>query len=140
MDTWCIANCAAGNCPESHCYCPEGELEEELPQNDYVPEDEDEDETTESVTCYSVAPYSSQAGMDDWCVTNCALGYCPQTHCICVTTEQVLDDDVDDLEDDDIPPPGCVPVGLYMFQPGMYDWCSANCALGYCPPSHCKCL
>ena len=35
-----------------------------------------------SAQCVSVPPYNS-AGMDAWCVANCAVGYCPATHCTC---------------------------------------------------------
>ena len=33
--------------------------------------------------CKSAGAYAGQAGMDEWCVTNCAAGYCPTSHCVC---------------------------------------------------------
>ena len=33
-------------------------------------------------TCYSIPPYQSST-MDAWCVGNCAVGYCPSSHCKC---------------------------------------------------------
>ena len=38
------------------------------------------------------------------------------------------------------PPPGgqCVSVPPFK-SPNMDEWCNANCALGYCPTTHCKC-
>ena len=37
------------------------------------------------------------------------------------------------------PPAGCVAVPPYNQNPAMDAWCAANCAVGYCPASHCKC-
>lgn len=39
-------------------------------------------EQSQSGSCHSVPPYESP-DMDEWCKENCALGYCPETHCIC---------------------------------------------------------
>ena len=41
--------------------------------------------TTASSTgeCKSAGEYAGQPGMDQWCVTNCAAGYCPASHCDC---------------------------------------------------------
>ncbi|XP_028414189.1 chitotriosidase-1-like [Dendronephthya gigantea] len=33
-------------------------------------------------SCFSIPPYESD-DMDDWCNTNCPLGFCPETHCKC---------------------------------------------------------
>ena len=33
-------------------------------------------------SCHSVPPYESES-TDAWCVANCAMGYCPPTHCKC---------------------------------------------------------
>ncbi|CAG0892303.1 unnamed protein product [Cyprideis torosa] len=44
------------------------------------------------------------------------------------------------------PPPssgGCenaVPVGPHQHSPGMAEWCSVNCAVGFCPSDFCTCL
>ena len=34
---------------------------------------------------------------------------------------------------------GCCADGVYINVPGMNKWCTDNCALGNCPPSHCTC-
>ncbi|CAH1777246.1 unnamed protein product [Owenia fusiformis] len=34
---------------------------------------------------------------------------------------------------------GCHAVGVWATKSGMNAWCVANCAGGYCPPSHCTC-
>ncbi|KAL8583260.1 hypothetical protein ACOMHN_043095 [Nucella lapillus] len=36
-----------------------------------------------SGSCHAVAPYDHVPGMDQWCVTNCAAGFCPPFHCSC---------------------------------------------------------
>ncbi|KAK3094589.1 hypothetical protein FSP39_003699 [Pinctada imbricata] len=42
-----------------------------------------EDSQTQSQSCVPTSVYSSVAGMQAWCETNCQQGYCPATHCIC---------------------------------------------------------
>ena len=37
-----------------------------------------------SGSCVGVAPFHQFPGMDSWCVTNCARGFCPASHCKCV--------------------------------------------------------
>lgn len=36
-----------------------------------------------SGSCVPVPPYDVYPGMDTWCISNCALGNCPSTHCKC---------------------------------------------------------
>jgi len=36
-----------------------------------------------SGACKATGAYEGQANMDQWCVTNCAAGYCPASHCVC---------------------------------------------------------
>lgn len=36
-----------------------------------------------SGSCHAIPPYDNNAGMDSWCVANCAAGNCPSTHCKC---------------------------------------------------------
>ena len=31
--------------------------------------------------CFAINAWYKDHNMDNWCVTNCAVGYCPQTHC-----------------------------------------------------------
>ena len=38
--------------------------------------------TKPSGSCHSVPPYESSV-MDTWCEQNCAMGFCPKTHCVC---------------------------------------------------------
>jgi len=71
------------------------------------------------------AKYAGNPNMDQWCKDNCALGYCPATHCKCT-------DGADRR-------PVCKAVGAWFGNPGMDQWCKGNCALGYCPDTHCKC-
>ena len=42
--------------------------------------------TTEapSGVCKATGPYKGSPGMDKWCAVNCAAGYCPASHCICI--------------------------------------------------------
>ena len=37
------------------------------------------------------------------------------------------------------PSGGCVAIPPYDQSPGQNAWCKANCAVGYCPSTHCKC-
>lgn len=36
-----------------------------------------------SGTCHSAGAYAGDTAVDAWCVTNCAAGNCPATHCAC---------------------------------------------------------
>ena len=38
------------------------------------------------------------------------------------------------------PGSNCYPLGVWKKVPGMKKWCKDNCAAGYCPSSHCKCI
>jgi hypothetical protein len=40
-------------------------------------------QTTPVGACKAVAPYQNQPGITEWCNINCAIGYCPATHCLC---------------------------------------------------------
>ena len=62
-------------------------------------------------------------------MSNCAMNYCPSTHCVC-------DGGIGAYAADATP---CVSAGLYEGYPGMDQWCDVNCAAGYCPESHCEC-
>uniref|UniRef100_A0A6C0LTB4 Uncharacterized protein n=1 Tax=viral metagenome TaxID=1070528 RepID=A0A6C0LTB4_9ZZZZ len=42
--------------------------------------------TTTTETCKATGDWTGQVSMDSWCVTNCAAGYCPSTHCVCGST------------------------------------------------------
>ena len=106
--------------------------------------------------CRPTDVYASQPGMNEWCITNCALGYCPSTHCVCggsptekptippvttttprttITTTRAAPT----TTKDDSGTEGCRPTDTYAAQPGMKEWCVTNCAAGYCPSSHCVC-
>ena len=37
-----------------------------------------------SGVCKATGLYKNNSGMDKWCAVNCAAGYCPASHCICV--------------------------------------------------------
>ena len=75
--------------------------------------------------CRPTDLYKNQPGMQAWCESNCALGYCPASHCV-------------GCENPNLGAPGeCRPTKLYENTPGMKDWCVANCAVGYCPMTHC---
>ena len=88
--------------------------------------------SSSSSSCRPVGAYISQVGMDKWCVENCALGYCPASHCTC-GGEPVTPSSSTSASS------SCRPVGAYVSQEGMDKWCVENCALGYCPASHCTC-
>ena len=103
--------------------------------------------------CRPTEIYASQPGMREWCIENCALGYCPSTHCVCggSPTENPTDPPVTSRTSttttiatstttkDDSGNEGCQPTPTYASQPGMKEWCISNCALGYCPATHCVC-
>ena len=33
--------------------------------------------------CLAAGAWAGQANMDTWCQNNCAIGYCPSSHCVC---------------------------------------------------------
>ena len=88
--------------------------------------------SSSSSSCRPVGAYISQVGMDKWCVENCALGYCPASHCTCGGEPVTPSSSTSGSS-------SCRPVGAYVSQEGMDKWCVENCALGYCPASHCTC-
>ncbi|XP_041377639.1 uncharacterized protein LOC121390010 [Gigantopelta aegis] len=61
-----------------------------------------------------------------WCRTNCALGYCPRSHCTC-------DGDVSDPYDN------CRAVGVFTGNEAVDNWCVVNCRMGVCPGTLCSC-
>ena len=65
--------------------------------------------------------------MDSWCEANCKAGYCPKSHCVCLSTHW--------------DPELCTSTGEWEGYPGMDDWCKQNCELGhpFCPESRCLC-
>ena len=81
-----------------------------------------------SGNCYGVPPYDRQPGIDAWCNTHCAIGYCPASHCRCGGVRPTKKKFI------------CKGVPPYHKQPGIDGWCVTHCALGYCPSSHCACL
>ena len=119
IDAWCIANCAAGHCPASHCACS--------PVNPSV-----KPTTSQYSSCRGVPPYDTQVGIDGWCVTNCAAGYCPATHCTCSPVNPSVKPTTSQYS-------SCRGVPPYDTQVGIDGWCVTNCAAGYCPASHCTC-
>ena len=36
-----------------------------------------------SSRCVASATYKAYPGMGKWCITNCRLGLCPKSHCVC---------------------------------------------------------
>jgi hypothetical protein len=40
-------------------------------------------EIEDKKNCRSLGVWRSVPNMNEWCLTNCAVGYCPSTHCIC---------------------------------------------------------
>ncbi len=110
--------------------------------------------------CSSAGAYKGQAGMDNWCVTNCAAGYCPPSHCECGSSDPIVESygpegreaETDRRMED---PPRiyqtreindnrniarCYAIGPIRYQPGMNDWCQQACDLGSCPRDECKCV
>ena len=72
-------------------------------------------------------PAYDYPGYTEWCIANCAQGYCPES--ICVGCEYL---------NPNLGSPGeCRPTKAQQNVPGMKDWCIANCALGFCPATHC---
>ena len=126
MDTWCVNNCARGYCPASHCQCRQKKKE-----------------------CKAIGAHAASPGMDAWCRENCARGNCPADMCACekmqhpdntkrttpftVTTSPLKNLDADVVLI-------CEAVGIYTGRLSMDLWCSNNCALQYCPATHCKCV
>ena len=78
--------------------------------------------------CVATGNYSGDESMDKWCQNNCAMGYCPATHCTCGGTDK-----------DGQPRMDCMAVGSWIGQASMDKWCKVNCPAGNCPKSHCLC-
>ena len=80
---------------------------------------------SDSEGCRPTPIFANHPGMKDWCISNCAIGYCPASHCV-------------GCDNPNLGSPGeCRPTELYSNTPGMKQWCIDNCALGFCPASHC---
>lgn len=65
-----------------HRHSDDGEAED---SDEYVPEiafDAGSRGSSDS-GCRSVGIWRTVSGLDAWCVTNCARGYCPASHCCC---------------------------------------------------------
>ena len=86
-----------------------------------------------SDNCRAIAPWSLQAGMNEWCKKNCRMGYCPATHCICGTSTSVS------TANPTAAKAKCRALGLWAGKPAMDDWCVENCERGYCPADLCRC-
>ena len=67
MDKYCAINCVATTCS------PTTQRPTQPPVTTKPPS---------GGRCWSVPPYKS-AATDAWCISNCALGNCPATHCKC---------------------------------------------------------
>ena len=44
--------------------------------------DSEDDNVDPQADCWASGPWEGQQSMDDWCVFNCGLGYCPRAHCV----------------------------------------------------------
>uniref|UniRef100_A0A7M5XHV2 chitinase n=2 Tax=Clytia hemisphaerica TaxID=252671 RepID=A0A7M5XHV2_9CNID len=140
MKQWCTTNCKPGEfsyCPASHCICdrttPQPPATTQVSPTTQptattqLPATTQPQETESPGTaCHSIPPYDKQPGMDQWCEQNCALGYCPISHCKCGGGTES-------------PYASCHGVPPYHTQAGIDGWCRQNCASDYCPSSHCKC-
>jgi len=128
MVQWCVDNCALNYCPETHC------------SSSCLEPSQNPETTTEAASqeggCHAVPPYAGQPGMDQWCVDNCALNYCPETHCSssCLQPSQNPETTTESAPQEG----GCHAVPPYAGQPGMDQWCVDNCGLNYCPETHCS--
>ena len=88
----------------------------------------DDDSGGSQGNCVATGNYSGDESMDEWCHNNCAMGYCPATHCTCGGTDK-----------DGQPRMDCMAVGSWIGQASMDKWCKVNCPAGNCPKSHCLC-
>lgn len=83
--------------------------------------------------CKATGPWTGQKAMDNWCVVNCANGFCPSSHCECeVPKEDKTKGTANSFT--------CRAVGIWKRMKSIEDWCTHHCPLGYCPPSLCKCV
>ena len=93
--------------------------------------------------CWAVGVYAKVPGLKEWCYINCMRGYCPRSHCQCVSkTTTSLSPSTSKLLTTPLPTTlklVCHGTGLYAVVNGMNQWCQMNCLRGYCPKSHCKC-
>lgn len=76
--------------------------------------------------CRAIGLFEGNVAMDKWCETNCALNFCPSTHCKC---------DQGGSEEDFT---GCRSRGIWKSDT-MDKWCISNCAGGNCPSDYCEC-
>ncbi|XP_046381238.1 uncharacterized protein LOC124152360 [Haliotis rufescens] len=92
--------------------------------------------------CRAIGEWTGQIGMTNWCKTNCALGNCPASHCLCgastlAPTSLCLCDASTLAPTSNYD--NCRAIGAWTGQIGMTNWCKTNCALGNCPASRCLC-
>ena len=73
MSDWCKVNCVRSDtCPESHCECTGTDTGSDS-----------HDSPGDQHDCVAAGLWSGKARMDDWCRSNCLLGYCPDYMCTC---------------------------------------------------------
>ena len=139
MNEWCDLMCNHHNfCPSTHCICDSAPTvpptviptTTKAPPTTPVTVPTTTEDSTNPQGCRPTDTYASQPGMKEWCVTNCAAGYCPGSHCICGLGNSISGKNK-----------RCLPTDLYASQPGMDHWCDANCnaAVPNCPSTHCSC-
>eukprot|EP00112_Aurelia_sp_Birch-Aquarium-sp1_P010663 Seg2271.5 transcript_id=Seg2271.5/GoldUCD/mRNA.D3Y31 product="hypothetical protein" protein_id=Seg2271.5/GoldUCD/D3Y31 len=82
-------------------------------------------------TCRATGAWTGQKAVDDWCVTNCARGHCPQSHCVCDGSSAQSNARQNTMN--------CKAVNAWKGQAAVDAWCNTNCAVGNCPATHCLC-
>ncbi|XP_052785654.1 uncharacterized protein LOC128221204 [Mya arenaria] len=101
-----------------------------------------DDRTTQpsyNKSCHAIGAYSSQPGMNQWCVTNCNAtpSFCPLTWCECVEAKTTT-------MSPPVPPrdtTDCHAIGSFASRLGMDQWCTDNCNATptNCPNTMCSC-
>ena len=79
------------------------------------------------MNCKAVNAWKGQAAVDAWCNTNCALGNCPASHCLCQASANTQTSNL-------VNGGSCKGIGG-----NTDDWCILVCYFGYCPTSRCSC-
>ena len=82
----------------------------------------------------------------EWCEKNCAVGFCPEDRCKCVTAGGSAPDDKNAAQESETSEDKCITYqaladdAAYVGAKSGQAWCEHSCAMNFCPEDRCKCV
>ncbi|KAL5004182.1 hypothetical protein ScPMuIL_017638 [Solemya velum] len=83
------------------------------------------------ITCTSAGQFARIPEIDIWCIKNCALNFCPPSHCMCTSGREIA------LLKSSTRV--CLAMAPWNGDSYMDRWCVDNCPEGLCPDRWCRC-